>query len=150
MLVVSDFLDQITIALHEEFGSGYKYYVEEVEQKASKPCFVVGTLNPMITSRNPTVYRRVVPVVVHYFTNKKNTVNAKEDCYSIAERLWNKLEYLSDGEHIVRGEEMYWEIVEGVLQFFITYTFDVERVIDETLMEEGALNGTPIPNETEQ
>lgn len=146
--MVIDVFNWITIALYNEFGADYKYYVEDIEQNVNKPCFVVGSLNPIVTARSPVKYRRVFPIVLHYFTNKKNTEEANKDCYQIAERLWDKLEYLQSNEDssiILRGEEISWELVEGVLQFFITYVVDVIRENETTPMEEGYYNGNPIP-----
>lgn len=144
--MVNDFLDWITISLHEEFGDDYKMYVEEVEQNLCKPCFVVSTLNPMIEAKSPVKYHRVIPIVIYYFTNKEDTVDAKKDSLAIAERVWKRLEYLSNGEVTLRGDSIEWELVEGVLQFFITYKFDVLRTNEQIMMGDGQLNGVPIPN----
>ena len=147
--MVNEIFNWITVALNKEFGSGYKYYIENVEQNLKKPCFAIAALNPMITSRSPKLYRRVVPIVIHYFTDKQDTTDAKKDCYNIAERLWDKLEYLtsySDKTITIRGEDISWEMVEDVLEFFITYTFDVIREDDEQIkLEEALFNGVPIP-----
>ena len=143
--MVNDFFDWITIALHDEFGDDYKLYVEEVEQNLFKPCFVVSTLNPMVTAKSPVKYQRVIPIVIYYFTGKEDTVDAKKDCFNIAERLWERLEYLTNGEITLRGDSISWEMIDGVLQFFITYKFDVIRTTEQTSMGSASINGVPIP-----
>lgn len=143
-MTVTDLIDGTTIALHNQFGDTYKYYVEEVEQNAKKPCFVTGILNPMIRSTNARRYERTCPLVVHYFTDKENTLDANKDCYSIAEQLWQALEYLTVDGCILRGEEISWELVEGVLEFFITYSYPIYKTTDAIYMEDGTYNGTPI------
>lgn len=142
--MVNDFFDWITIALYEEFGDDYKLYVEEVEQNLFKPCFVVSTLNPMITAKSPVKYQRVIPIVIYYFTGKEDTVDAKKDCFNIAERLWERLEYLTNGEIALRGDSISWEMIDGVLQFFITYKFDIIRTTEHEDMGSVTLNGVPI------
>lgn len=135
--MVTDCFNWITVALYNEFGSDYKFYVEEVEQNVKKPCFVVGALNPIVKARSPVKYHRVFPIVLHYFTDKKNTVDAKKDCYEVAERLFNSLEYLSaDDGVVIRGTDISWEVVEGVLQFFVTYSFEVIRQNETIYMED--------------
>lgn len=142
--MVNKFIDAITVALHDQFGSAYKYYVEDVEQNLTKPCFVVGTLNPLIRSTNAVRYKRTFPMVVHYFTDKKSTSEAKKDSYSIAERIFDSLEYLRVDDCLIRGENIEWELVDGVLQFFITYTVDVRKELEINYMEDGTLNDVPM------
>ena len=142
--MVNTFIDAITVALYEKFGESYKYYLEDVEQNVTKPCFVVGTLNPLVRSTSAKKYDRTLPIVIHYFTTKDNTVDAKKDCYTIAEQLLEALEYLNVSDCIVRGENSEWELVEGVLQFFITYRFEVRKTDEIYYMEEGTLNEVPM------
>ena len=140
--MVNQIFDAITRALFKEFGESHKYYVEEIEQNSSKPCFSVGALNPIIKSRSLQRYNRITPIVIHYFTDKDNVSNGTKDCYAVAERLWQNLEYLNYNGLVIRGEDMSWDIVEGVLQFFVTYSFDVYKNEDKTLMEDGVYNGS--------
>lgn len=142
--MVNTFIDAITVALYKKFGESYKYYLEDVEQNVTKPCFVVGTLNPLVRSTSAKKYDRTLPIVIHYFTAKDNTVDAKKDCYTIAEQLLEALEYLNVSDCIVRGENIEWELVEGVLQFFITYRFEVRKTDEIYYMEEGTLNEVPM------
>ena len=145
--MVNDIFDWITIALYDKFGENYTYYVEEVEQGASRPCFVVGALNPIIKRTNPVRYDRVFPIAIHYFSDKDNASQIKRDCYDVAEKLIESLEEIrsTDKQFLVRGYDMSWEITENVLQFFITYRFYVYKVEEVDLMEEGSYRGSPIP-----
>lgn len=143
--MVARLFDDITRAMFKEFGDGYRYYLEEIEQNSKKPCFSIGALNPIIESRSLKRYNRIIPIVIHYFTDKDNTSDAKKDCYAIADRLWQNLEYLNFNDCLIRGEDMSWELVDGVLQFFITYSFDVYKNEDTMLMEDGTYNEAPIP-----
>lgn len=134
--MVNDVLDAITNQLGLTFGNSYRYYVEDVEQDLQKPCFTVDMLEPRNRSTNYKRYKRTMPVVIHYFNGERDT--NKKDCYAIAERLVECLEYLKFKNTYLRGENISWQLVEGVLQLFITYTFntyDVDEKLDsmETL-----------------
>lgn len=144
--MVNDLFDWVTIALHSEFGDDYTFYVEDVEQNLKKPCFAVTALEPTIQSKSAVKYYRSTPLVIHYFTSKKDTVNAKKDCYAIAERLWQALEYISstDKRYQIRGENISWELVEGTLLFYITYGYYVVKQTEQTMMETGTFNGVPM------
>lgn len=131
--MVNDLLDAITVQLGSTFGNSYRYYVENVEQDLQKPCFTVDMLEPRERSFNYNRYRRTMPVVVHYFNVEKDT--NKKDCYAMAERVVECLEHLNFKDAILRGENISWQIVEGVLQLFITYTFNTIKTNEKTNME---------------
>ena len=119
--MVNSFLNAVTKQLGTTFGTDYRYYVENVEQNLTKPCFTIDMLMPMERSKSPVLYDRTMPLVVHYFSDSKT--NLKQDCYSMAERVLECLEYLPYQNSILRGENISWQIVDGVLQIFITYKF---------------------------
>ena len=149
--MVNDVLDAITKQLGQTFGSSYRYYVENVEQDLQKPCFTVDMLEPRERSINYKRYRRTMPVVVHYFNEERDT--NKKDCYSMAERLVECLEYLTFKDTVLRGENISWQLVEGVLQVLLTYRFiTVAKPDDEKMyyLEEVGVE-TPFvvtPNDT--
>ena len=119
--MVNNLLNAVTKQLGSTFGTGYKYYVENVEQNLTKPCFTIDVLVPLERSKSPVLYDRTMPLVVHYFSDSKT--NLKQDCYSMAERVLECLEYLPFQNTILRGEDISWQMVEDVLQIFITYRF---------------------------
>ena len=119
--MVISLLNAVTKQLGTTFGTGYRYYVENVEQNLTKPCFTIDMLMPMERSKSPVLYDRTMPLVVHYFSDSKT--NLKQDCYSMAERIVECLEYLPYQRSILRGENISWQIVDDVLQIFITYKF---------------------------
>lgn len=133
--MVNKVLDSITKQLHTTFGDSYRYYVEDIEQNLTKPCFTIDTIIPLQRSKSPVLYDRTMPMVVHYFTsNKKDT---KKDCYSMAEQLTECLEYLPFENTTLRGEDISWQITDDVLQLFVTYKFTTMKVTsNEDSMEE--------------
>ena len=126
--MVNSILTAVTKQLGSTFGGEYRYYVENVEQGLKQPCFTVDVLNPLERSKSPVLYDRTMPLVIHYFSD--SVTNAKEDCYAIAERAIECLEYLPFLNTTLRGENISWQIVDEVLQVFITYRFTTAKVIE--------------------
>ena len=123
--MINSILNSVTKQLGTTFGTGYRYYVENVEQNLTKPCFTIDMLIPMERSKSPVLYDRTMPLVVHYFSDSKT--NLKQDCYSMGEQIVECLEYLPFKDTILRGENISWQIVDDVLQVFVTYRFTTVR-----------------------
>ena len=119
-------LNGISTQLYDVFGADYKYYVENVEQKLSKPCFTIDSLLPTQRSRSRFLYDRAIPVVVHYFTDEKSIT--KQDCYEKAEQIVEALEYVPFHGVLIRCEYISWQIVDDVLQVFVTYRFITKKL----------------------
>ena len=127
--MVNTFLTAVTKQLGTTFGASYRYYVENVEQGLQKPCFTVDLLTPLQRSRSPILYDRTMPLVIHYFSGSEKDL--KKDCYSMAEQIVECLEYLPFDTTLLRGEDISWQIVDDVLQVFVTYKFMTKKVIEE-------------------
>ena len=119
--MVNSFLDAVTTQLGKTFGTGYHYYVEDVKQNLTLPAFTIDVLIPLERSRSPRLYDRTMPLVIHYFSDNKT--NLKRDCYDIAERVLECVEYIPYEKTMLRGEDISWQIVDDVLQIFVTYKF---------------------------
>lgn len=119
--MVNSILDALTAQLGKTFGTTQHYYVENVKQKLTKPCFTVDMLTPLQRSKSPRLYERTMPVVIHWFGENKSTL--KKDCYEMAERVTECVEYLPYGNTVLRGNDISWQIVDEVLQIFVTYKF---------------------------
>lgn len=119
--MVITFLNAVTKHLGTKLGTKYHYYVENVEQGLVKPCFTLDMINPTERSKSPMLYDRTMPLVVHYFSDSKT--NLKSDCYSMAEKVLEYLEYVPFENSILRGEDISWQITDDVLQIFVTYRF---------------------------
>ena len=136
--MVNKILTAVTKQLGTTFGTSYRYYVENVEQGLKKPCFTVDLLVPLKRSRSPVLYDRTMPLVIHYFSGSEKDL--KKDCYSMAEQIVECLEYLQFDDALLRGEDISWQIVDDVLQVFVTYKFMTMRMTNvedsmETLIE---------------
>lgn len=133
--MVNALLNAVTKQLGTHFGTKYRYYMEDVEQNLTKPCFTVDTLIPIQRRKSPILYDRTIPIVVHYFSDCKT--NLKQDCYSIGEQVVELLEHLPFKNTILRGLDISYQIVDDVLQVFITYKFTTRLVTEgEDVMDE--------------
>lgn len=128
--MVNKILNAVTKQLGTTFGKKYHYYVEDVEQGLKTPCFTVDLLTPLQRSRSPVLYDRAMPLVVHYFSDSKT--NTKQDCYAMAERMVECLEYLPFEGGLIRGEDLSWQIIDDVLQVFMTYRFKTVKDTEAT------------------
>ena len=129
-------LDSMAIALYNKFGSKYSYFKEGAEQNATTPYFVVSPQAPSFIARSFYKYDEILPVVVYCFQDDPDP-ELKSTQIEIAESLWECLEYinLDNGDGLLRGYDVSWNVVEGVLQFFITYRFELHRVTTNDFME---------------
>lgn len=127
--MVNSILNSVTKQLGTRFGNTNRYYVENVKQGLTKPCFTVDMLLPLQRSKSRFLYDRTMPIVVHWFGDSKKTI--KKDCYVMAEEVVECLEYLPFKNTILRGEDISWQITDDVLQVFITYKFTTKKVIED-------------------
>ena len=132
--MVNSLLNAVTKQLGTTFGNSYHYYVENVEQGLVKPCFTVDLLVPLQRSKSPVLYDRTMPVVLHYFSDNKT--NLKKHLYEMGEKIVECIEYLPFFDSLIRGEDISWQIVDDVLQVFITYKFTtIKSIENEESME---------------
>jgi hypothetical protein len=137
--MVNSVLNAVTKRLGTTFGNGYRYYLENVEQGLVKPCFTVDMLTPLQRSRSPILYDRTMPLVIHFFSDSKDDL--KKKYYSMGEQTVERLEYLPFKNTTLRGEDISWQIVDDVLQIFVTYRFQTKLVKDEeNTMDEFSTN----------
>lgn len=126
--MVNSILNAVTKQLGTTFGKSYRYYVEDVEQGLRKPCFTIDTLIPLQRSKSPVLYDRTIPVIVHYFSDSETDI--KKEYYSMGEQIVESLEYLPFNNTLLRGEDISYQIVDDVLQVFVTYRFTTTKVIN--------------------
>lgn len=125
--MVNEVLNAMSTQLHATFGDTYRYYVEDVEQNLTTPCFTIDTILPLERSKSAILYDRTMPMVIHHFTNDKK--DTKKTLYAIAEETIECLEYLPFKNTVLRGENLSWQIVDDVLQVFVTYKFTTKKII---------------------
>lgn len=125
--MVNNIINAISIKLNQVFGDGYRIYDESVKQGLKEPCFFVLTLNPSQSTLIGNRYFRQHPFDIHYFPL---VTDSKRELQDMGSKLFEVLEYitLEDGD-LLRGQEMRYETVDGVLHFFVDYNMVVKKNI---------------------
>ncbi|MBY9078304.1 hypothetical protein KIH86_17660 [Paenibacillus sp. HN-1] len=98
---------------------------EEIKQNLITPCFFVRLLEAEQSREVNLRYRRVHSFDIHYFPTDSPAMN--EEMQTIAERLYDVMEYVSSAAGGCRGTGMRHETQDGVLHFFVQYNFHVFR-----------------------
>lgn len=132
--MINSIIESISISLNAEFGDDYTTYTESVEQGLNEPCFFLFCLNPTNRVFLGNRYFRENQFCIQYFPADK--IKAKEECNAVAERLFSCLEYITVSGDLVRGNKMKYEVVDGVLNFFVNYDLFVYKVVTSDTMEE--------------
>ena len=125
--MVNNIIDGISIKLNQVFGDGTRIYSETVKQGLEEPCFFIAVLNPSQAKMIKGRYFRQHPFDVHYFPT--NTDGKNKEIQSVASQLLDGLEYitLTNGD-LVRGTNMNYEVVDGVLHFFVQYNMYIKKI----------------------
>lgn len=133
--MINEVVAGISVRLDAEFG--YEIHMEEIKQDLQEPCFFIASVNPTISPYPSGRYRRENQFVIQYFP--KSNTDARAECNNVAERMLWCLEEIEAMGGRIRGCDMNYKVVDGVLNFFVNYNFFVRRQKEETAM--GAMNG---------
>lgn len=125
--MINAIIESISITLNAEFGDRYKNYREEKKQDLEEPCFFIQCLNPTQKLFLGKKYFRNNMFCIQYFPETENTT---EECFGMGERLLECLEYLTVNGDFVRGTQMHYEVVDGILHFFVNYDMFVYKVAE--------------------
>jgi hypothetical protein len=124
--MVNDLIDGISVKLNQVFGDGKKIYSELVKQGLEEPCFYVVVLNPSETQVIGNRYFRQHQFDIHYFPQGQGS---NKEINEMASDLFESLEYITllNGD-VIHGTGMKYEVVDGVLHFFVNYNLYIKRV----------------------
>ncbi|WP_411553336.1 DUF6838 family protein [Paenibacillus lautus] len=104
---------------------------EEIKQGLTPPCFFVRFLESEHMRLIGRRYMRYHPMVIRYYAVDQTN----ESMYSMAEDLTRILEWISISGALAKGTGIRFEIVDGVLHFFVEYNFHVIKTkVPETKM----------------
>lgn len=120
----------ISVALDRAFGGRYEIYMEENKQDLKMPCFFISLVQPTKTDFPSNRYYMDNLFCIQYIPESETGSNG--ECVSTGEQmLWVLEEVTPDGEDLpVRGSNMHYEIIDGVLNFFVNYNYFVRKVVD--------------------
>ena len=128
--MINAIIEGISNNLYEEFG--YENHMEEIKQDLKEPCFFISSLSPKVERYPGKRYKRGNSFVIQYFPESKGNANA--ECNEVAERMNWCLETIPIQGESIRGTQMYYDIIDGVLQFFVNYDCFVHRVESKVRM----------------
>lgn len=123
--MINSIIEEISRVIREEFGSRYTNYMEEVKQDLKEPCFFILCLKPADKLFLKNRYYRTNQFCIQYFPEDR--YNKRRECNDTAERLLRCLKWLKILGKQVMGRNMEYEIVDGVLHFFVDYDMYVEQ-----------------------
>lgn len=129
--MINAIIASISNALYSEFG--YENHMEQIKQGFKEPCFFIQCLNPNIRQFLGKRYFRQNQFCIQYFPKSNTDGNA--ECYSVAETLQFLLETIPVSDKYIRGTNMRYEVVDGVLNFFVNYDCFAYKVDEKFLME---------------
>lgn len=115
-------INSIAIALSATFP-GVTIYADKVPQQHAEPSFYIKDLTASQSGILGSRYMRRQSFAVHYYPQNKTAPRA--EIHGVAEELMDVLEYVGDGELIVRGTGMSYEITDDVLVIMVDYNMPV-------------------------
>lgn len=136
--MINSIIGAISVSLNGEFGDSFRNYVENDKQELENPCFFISCINPthnlFLGNERRKRYFRKNQFCIQFFPEDKE--NPKTECNSVAERMEFCLEWIRAGGDLVQGTNMKYEVIDGVLNFFVNYDLFVYRDANPENMEE--------------
>ena len=117
--MINEIVKGISRALYETFGDEYTIYKEYVPQNFKEPSFLILHIRGTNDVKSPVRYLMRNQFDIHYFP--KDELNSRTEMRSVIESLFLSLEYINVLDNLCRGTKMSYEIIDGVLHFFVNY-----------------------------
>jgi hypothetical protein len=130
--MINSIVAGISTALYDTFGEKYEIFGEKIEQDLKEPCFFISCLSPSHTQFLGKRYFRTNNFCIQYFPE----TDTKRECWEVAESMEDCLEIIHVDGLLWRGTKMHYEVVDGVLNFFVNYDTFIQKTEDETLMDD--------------
>ena len=124
-------LDGITLALRAAYPD-CQIESDTIEQGLTPPAFLVVLVSAEQEKRAGERWRRLPRFDILYYPKA-----GREECYMAADNLCTILELITlPGGDRLRGTEISFEVVDGVLHFMISYNHFVRQKTEEIYMGE--------------
>ena len=130
--MIQDIIDGMIKAIRTEYDSSYRIYTESVEQGLKEPCFSIICINGSNENGVGGRKSRSYPFNITYFPS---TDEPRLECLKVLEALYDIFDVIEVGTSKLRGTGMSGDIVDGVLQFQVTYAYFALAVKSKTSME---------------
>ena len=132
--MVKDVLNGISRTLNQVFGDGYEIYKStDVKQGLKEPCFFIKLLASSRVRRIGLRYYQTQSLDIHYFPAKNGD---NDEMISVGNKLFDALEIVAllNGD-LVHGIGMNYQMIDGVLHFFVDYNIFIRKTVDQDDME---------------
>ena len=131
--MVNEVILGISAEIYAAFGDGYEIYRDDVEQDLQEPCFFIAPLEVDGSTLPCKRIAQTVPVDLHYFPKDPAS---NTELFDVGDKLMDALEIIRPPEGVpMRGVGRRYEVVDGVLHFFVSFTTQRMKVSDAVLME---------------
>lgn len=129
--MLSEIIKGISITLSSTFG--FEIFQNRVEQGFETPCFFISVLKPEVSPLLGQRSMRRNPLDIQYFPSDPSKY---DEMYLVADRLMESLEFiqLPEGD-LLHGTHISYEVVDGVLHFFVNYNLSMRKPTENTYME---------------
>lgn len=126
-------IEGIAKKLNLNFGSDHAIYDEDVPQGFTEPCFSIVHIRTETIAKLPPRYMKRSAFDIHFFPKPDGDewTHKKKQMYFMARNLTLCLEYINVLDNLLRGSKMRYEIVDGVLHFFVNYDYPVLILNDD-------------------
>lgn len=131
--MINQVVDGIVNALYDTFGNEYARYTEDTEQ-INEPCFIIRCIDAANSRIINNRFRRTHQCMVQYFCDSAEKYYT---CDEMTTQLYDALEYIVVDDCLTMASSMDATVVDGVLNFEVSYDFDViKQAEQEEPMEE--------------
>lgn len=143
--MINEIIQAMSVAIDAEFNAeadAYEIYDKEIHQDLNAPAFYIQSINPDTNLFLGKRYLAHNHMVVQYFPESET--DYQEECNAIGERLTWILELITcaGDDRSIRGSNMHFEVVDGILNFFVDYEFFIRKVEEKDKMETMELQQT--------
>lgn len=118
----SEILDGVTNKLYEYYD--YEVTSENIKQGFKVPSFYLELIKPLRNDLLDNRQHREYPLSVKYFSN------GTEDMYTMGDNLMEILHYITVGNRLLRGVNIEYQVLDGVLHFYVTYKIHLDYDVD--------------------
>ena len=128
--MIEEIISGISAKIYETFGEGYEIYSDRMAQDLNEPCFLISPLNhsqksKLSNSKYKRWYRQY-PFCVFFFPERKG--NQYIINQTVAEKLFECLEYIETDVGLLRGTNMRYSIEDkDLLNFVVSYNLFVHK-----------------------
>ena len=135
--MIQDIIDGIIKAIRTEYDKSFRIYTESVEQGLKEPCFSIICISGQNDKGVGSRTNRLYPFNITYFPS---TDEPRLECLKVMESLYDVFDVIDVGSARLRGTGMNGDIVDGVLQFQVSFGFFLLATKVETNMDDVQVN----------